>query len=78
MVAPKIKTPNGRPTSVADLNVNSPIQSAQSQGRLARLSAGLKRLNLILAGMYTGVNCYGVPHEEHSYGEKPEEVSKEK
>jgi hypothetical protein len=28
------------------------------------------KVNLVLAGMYTGVNCCGVPHEGHSYGEQ--------
>lgn len=73
MAASKTKTLNGRPTSVTELNLGSPIDVPQTRGLWARVSAALNRLNLVLAGMYTGVTCYGVPHEDHSYSEEADE-----
>ncbi|MFT4886333.1 MAG: hypothetical protein ACJAY7_000212 [Pseudohongiellaceae bacterium] len=73
----KVKTTNGRPTAVAELSASVPTAAErnleqESEGRvprgmLLRLVSVCNKLNLVLAGMYTGVSCYGVPHEEHSY-----------
>jgi hypothetical protein len=81
----KAKTLNGRPTSVAELSVAKlsaeNVSSSESKpedkgegskpkGLLSRLVNISNKVNLVLAGMYTGVTCYGVPREEHRYGEQ--------
>ncbi|MFT4748525.1 MAG: hypothetical protein ACI9E4_000189 [Pseudohongiellaceae bacterium] len=76
----KAKTTNGRPTSVAQLSVTVTTAAESNleqigecrapRGLLSRLVSVCNKVNLVLAGMYTGVTCYGVPHEEHSYSER--------
>ena len=76
----KAKTSNGRPTSVAELSVSVSTAADSSleqngecrapRGLLSRLVSVCNKVNLVLAGMYTAVTCYGVPHEEHSYSER--------
>lgn len=68
------KTLNSRPTKVSELNV--PLVDASVESDLAqrkslwhRFLAGYRNVNLVLAGMYTGVTCYGVPHEKHQYAD---------
>lgn len=74
MSADNAKTMDGRPTSLNSLNtgedvdqqdaVKSSFGSLSVSGKLARV---YKNLNLIMAGMYTGVGCAGTPLSEHSY-----------
>ncbi len=66
-----VKTLNGRPTRVSQLSL--PVveeEQVKRSGLLFKLKRGYKNLNLVLAGMYTGVTCYGVPHDEHTYKEQ--------
>lgn len=74
-----VKTLNGRPTSASQLALpESEVNAEVSGGVFAKIKRAYKNLNLVLAGMYTGVTCYGVPHEEHTYSEKNiEEKAKE-
>lgn len=60
----RVKTLNGRPTTSSELALPEVISQP---GIIGKVKLAYKNLNLILAGMYTGVTCYGVPHEEHTY-----------
>lgn len=74
MSAAKAKTLDGKRTSVQSINTEVPAGlRAESGGILSRIGRAYKNLNLIMAGMYTGVGCSGTPHEDHSYqeAEKP-------
>ena len=67
----KAKTINGAPTPLSSLNVGSASELDDSKtGLLARLSKIYRRLNDVMAGMYTGVGCAGTPHEHHYYHEQ--------
>ncbi|MBT3529934.1 MAG: hypothetical protein HOF74_02580 [Gammaproteobacteria bacterium] len=73
----KVKTVDGRPTSLASLNTghtgsNKQSDDAKPTGLRSRLTKAFKNLNLVMAGMYTGVGCVGTPHTEHSYEEDGE------
>lgn len=75
MKSTKAKTINGRPTSVSELsipeiNLEKNSEGEEPKGFLSRLVSACNKANLVLAGMYTGVTCYGVPHEEHSYNDE--------
>ncbi|MFK7864115.1 MAG: hypothetical protein AB8B95_07810 [Pseudohongiellaceae bacterium] len=78
METPNAKTLNGKPTSVAQLNVLSDTPDLGKSGLWAKFSNFFNKANLVLAGMYTGVTCYGVPHEEHGFseGEQEEKLKK--
>lgn len=83
MRSTRAKTINGRPTSVAELSVSElklekESEGRQSKGLLSRLVSACNKVNLVLAGMYTGVTCYGVPHDEHSYSEQGDADSVDK
>ena len=61
-------TPDGARTKINDLNVGVQAQETDKQGRpIGKLRKIWRNLNLAMAGMYTGLNCYGTPHERHSY-----------
>ena len=79
MSAAKVKTLDGKRTGVQNLNTEIPpgLQS-EPGGLLARIGRAWKNLNLILAGMYTGVGCSGTPHPDHSYQEAEEPPEKSK
>jgi len=67
----KAKTIDGAPTPLSSLIVESSSQLEDSKrGALARLSIIYRRLNDVMAGMYTGVGCAGTPHEHHHYDEQ--------
>jgi hypothetical protein len=62
------KTLNGCPTKVSDLALTpAHAEIDKKPGLLGRVQRAYKNLNLILAGMYTGVTCCGVPPEKHSF-----------
>ena len=70
MTERKAKTVNGKPTPLSSLNVATPTLLENSRsGPLARLSRIYRRLNEVMAGMYTGVGCAGTPHEHHNFEE---------
>lgn len=67
----RVPTLNGRPTLLKALNTGVPEALEKAgQGRWQRLVGAYRKLNLIMAGMYTGVGCSGVPHSHHTYGTK--------
>ena len=69
----KAKTIDGAPTPLSAINVDPPSVLEDSKtGPLARLSRFYRRLNDVMAGMYTGVGCAGTPHEHHRYDEQAE------
>jgi hypothetical protein len=59
----EIPTLDGKRTRVDQLNLGA-VQSSENSEQMP--SGGLKllffRLNQVLAGMYTGLTCYGTPH----------------
>jgi hypothetical protein len=63
MAEPDLKTLDGERTRVEDMNLDVPlVSSAEPSGFLGRLAKIYKNLSLVMAGMYTGLNCYGTPH----------------
>ena len=64
----KIKTIDGERTSVEELNIGS--QKVAAAGISGYLQRWFKNVNLIMAGMYTGLNCYGTPKSHHEYEEE--------
>lgn len=63
MTISKQKTIDGERIVVADLNVEAPFAPAsEKKGLIAKLALAYKNLSLLMAGMYTGLNCYGTPH----------------
>jgi len=67
------KTPDGKPTPLAAINTNVPTVLAK--GRLQRVAIFIRKLNLVMAGMYTGVGCSGTPHSHHTYEENTDRKS---
>ena len=68
MAAKTVKTLDGSRTPVKDLNTEVPeLLQADKKGLFGRLAALYRNLSLVMAGMYTGLNCYGTPREHHSY-----------
>ena len=65
----KVKTPDGCRTQISDLNIGAANSedTDQASGAWAGLKRCYKNLSLVMAGMYTGLNCYGTPNTEHSY-----------
>jgi len=61
----KWKTVDGERTPVSALNTGSEVDSADSRGLRGRLRQFARNASLVMAGMYTGLNCYGTPNAEH-------------
>ncbi|MDD9891356.1 MAG: hypothetical protein OXU66_12035 [Gammaproteobacteria bacterium] len=76
MAERKHKTIDGERTAVSELNLETPFESAsRSKGFMAKLVTVYKNLSLVMAGMYTGLNCYGTPHSHRATdedGDKPD------
>ena len=63
MAKSKQKTIDGERIPVAELNLEAPFPADKSKsGFLNKIAAAYKNLSLVMAGMYTGLNCYGTPH----------------
>jgi len=73
MFEQKAKAINGKSTPplflIAD---SSSILKGSKAGSLDRLSRIYRRLNDVIAGMYTGVGCAGTLHEHHGCDEQVE------
>ncbi|NKB31885.1 MAG: hypothetical protein GKR91_02170 [Pseudomonadales bacterium] len=70
MTKHKQKTIDGERIAVADLNVEAPFApNSDKKGLIAKLAAAYKNLSLVMAGMYTGLNCYGTPHSHRDADE---------
>ena len=71
----KIKTLDGERTRVEELNLGVQGDAEAETGLKGKLGRWYRNLNLVLAGMYTGLNCYGTPKAHHEYeaegAEKP-------
>ena len=68
MTQEKVRTLDGERTRVDELNTGA-VPDNQQTGILGRLKRFNRNLSLVMAGMYTGLNCYGTPKTEHEYGE---------
>ncbi len=66
----KTKTLDGERTTIAELNTGSDSAAVQATGSISRWKLWLKNLNLVMAGMYTGLNCYGTPKTHHEYEDR--------
>ena len=64
----KTRTIDGERTRVDELNMGT--EPAIKSGFVGRLQQWAKNLNLVMAGMYTGLNCYGTPKSHHEYDAK--------
>lgn len=61
----KEKTLDGQRIPVSELNLEAPFaENAPSKSLLGKLATAYKNLSLVMAGMYTGLNCYGTPHAQ--------------
>lgn len=61
----KWTTVDGERTRVTELNTGSEVDSADLKGMSGRLRQFARNASLVMAGMYTGLNCYGTPNAEH-------------
>ncbi len=71
----KARTLDGERTRVDELNLGDDY-APDDKGLRARLKLWYKNLNLVMAGMYTGLNCYGTPKTHHDYEEEGEDSGK--
>ena len=65
----KAKTIDGARTRVDELNLGDSDGPESEVSALGRLRRWYRNFSLVLAGMYTGLNCYGTPKTEHEYEE---------
>ncbi|MEQ8313989.1 MAG: hypothetical protein RL839_03265 [Gammaproteobacteria bacterium] len=68
-MANKVKTLDGERTRVDELNLGDAQNDDAKTASGGRLARWLRNLNLVMAGMYTGLNCYGTPKAHHEYGD---------
>ena len=69
-------TPDGARTEITDLNTGVQVPELDEQGRpIGKLLRIWRNLNLVMAGMYTGLTCYGTPKEHHSYRQDSEDTA---
>lgn len=61
----ELSTLDGRRTELCDLNLGSVTVQDESGGFRGRLATVLHGMSLTLAGMYTGLFCYGTPNPIH-------------
>ena len=54
---------DGERVRVTELNTDLPFASL-SNTRDTRIRRWWRNFNLVLAGMYTGLTCYGTPHSQ--------------
>ena len=63
MTKSKQKTMDEERISINELSLEAPFISDSSRlGILGKIAAAYKNLSLVMAGMYTGLNCYGAPY----------------
>jgi len=61
------KTVDGERVRVSELNTEVPFSEQQTDNPgSSRLLRWWRNLNLVLAGMYTGLTCYGTPHSQRT------------
>jgi len=63
MTKSKQKTKDEERISINELSLEAPfIPDSSRLGILGKIAAAYKNLSLVIAGMYTGLNCYGAPY----------------
>ncbi len=67
MTDEKAKTMDGDRTAVSALNIGGAKPLATEVGLMSRMALIYRRLNEVMAGMYTGVACSGTPNTHHRY-----------
>ena len=67
MAKEKLKTLDGERTRVEELNTGPVPSGEEDRGLIGRLKRLSRNLSLVMAGMYTGLTCYGTPNTEHRY-----------
>ena len=72
----KAKTLDGERTRVEELNLGAEDSAVPESGLRGSIRRWYKNLNLVMAGMYTGLNCYGTPKAHHEYEEEGENSGK--
>ncbi len=76
MANEKAKTIDGDRTPVSALNSGGTKPASSETGFMSRIALAYRRLNQVMAGMYTGVGCSGTPNTHHSY-DQDEEAKKD-
>ncbi len=76
----KARTVDGERTRLQELNTGTTSGETEVMperaGIIARWRRFYRNLNLVLAGMYTGLTCHGTPHTHHTYSrQKGDEAS---
>ena len=61
----KWTTVDGERTRVNELNTGPEVDIADLKGLRGRLRQFARNASLVMAGMYTGLNCYGTPNAQH-------------
>lgn len=69
----KAKTLDGERTRLEEMNLGNVEVDAADRSFLARLKRAYRNASLLMAGMYTGLNCYGTPKTHHEYEEDGKE-----
>ena len=63
MIMIKIRNVNEARIGVDELNTSAPVLLTGGRGQwLVVLAKAYQNLSLLMAGMYTGINCSGAPH----------------
>gem|GEM_PF-553789 len=75
------KTLDGKRTDIADMNLgsgDSVANATEGSKEINPIRRWWRNLNLVMAGMYTGLSCYGTPHERHRYPEDAQQMRNKK
>ena len=63
MTKSKQETIYGERIPLNELSLEAPfISDTSKSGILGKIADAYKNLSLVMAGMYTGLNCYGAPY----------------
>jgi hypothetical protein len=63
MTKSKQETIYGERIPLNELGLEAPfISDTSKSGILGKIADAYKNLSLVMAGMYTGLNCYGAPY----------------
>ena len=73
MKSEKWKTIDGERTRVDEMNVGAEPDADSGTGLSGRLKRFARNASLVMAGMYTGLNCYGTPNTEHEQDDESEQ-----
>ncbi len=74
MTKSKQETIYGERIPLNELSLEAPFISDTSKlGILGKIADAYKNLSLVMAGMYTGLNCYGAPYFHREIDEDEDE-----